>query len=126
VIGGSQEELILVDLSLRVLRSRYEDAGRGVPRDVVRLQQQVSAVLGLLGPSISATSLKIRDGDKVSHPAALLGYRDAATRLGCSMSTIERAVREGRLPVVQIGRVSRIDPADLTAFIDAHKERKAS
>lgn len=40
----------------------------------------------------------------------------AAQELAVSRDTIQRAVKAGRLPVVRIGRLVRIEPADLDAF----------
>jgi excisionase family DNA binding protein len=48
----------------------------------------------------------------------LLTFRDVAARLRCSESTVERAARDGRLPVVRVGRAARVRPADLAAFIE--------
>lgn len=54
----------------------------------------------------------------------LFSYQEAAQVLGVSERTIRRLVREGLLPVVQLGsRVRRIDPDDLAAVIDRAKTR---
>lgn len=53
----------------------------------------------------------------------LLTLDDAANLLGVSRSTVERLIRAGRLPVVRIGRLVRIDEADLRPFVLGAKER---
>lgn len=56
----------------------------------------------------------------------LLSLSEAAQRLACSSTTIRRLVANGVLPVVRIGRLIRIDPADLTAMIYAQKKLLAA
>jgi excisionase family DNA binding protein len=60
-------------------------------------------------------------------PSALLTIEEARTRLGVSRSTLWSWISGGRLPVVRLpGRVVRIDPEDLEAFVRAHKTRRGA
>ena len=52
------------------------------------------------------------DGD-----TALLSYRRAARRLGCSERTLWGLVKNGKIPAVKFGGLVRIDPTDLAEFI---------
>jgi len=52
---------------------------------------------------------------------ALLDYRRAAKRLGCCKRTAWQLVKDGLLPALKIGRLVRIDPVDLEAFIQRSK-----
>ncbi len=51
----------------------------------------------------------------------LLTEQQAAKRLQISTDTLRRARLSGRLRFVQLGRSTRIDPADLDAFIAESK-----
>jgi Helix-turn-helix domain len=53
----------------------------------------------------------------------LLTLDDAADILRMSRSWVERQVRLGLLKKTKLGFVVRIDPVDLRAFIDAHKQQ---
>jgi excisionase family DNA binding protein len=53
----------------------------------------------------------------------LLPIEEAADRLGVSPYTVRRLVWSGRLPHVRIGRLVRVDSADLYAWIDREKVR---
>ncbi|MFO0784702.1 MAG: helix-turn-helix domain-containing protein [Phycisphaerales bacterium] len=53
------------------------------------------------------------------HP--LLTYREAAKVLGVTPRTVWTLVHAGTLPAVRFGRSVRIDPTDLTRFIDRAK-----
>ena len=50
--------------------------------------------------------------------APLNTRRDAAARLNVSLSTVDRLIRTGELPVVKLERNVRIRPSDLEAFIE--------
>lgn len=52
---------------------------------------------------------------------ALLTYKDAAKVLGVSERTVWQLVRDGKLVHVKLGRVVRIDPADLQILIQRSK-----
>lgn len=56
---------------------------------------------------------------------ALLTLSEAAEELRLSTASVRRLVRAGRLPLVQLGRAARIDPADLSALVYAAKARPA-
>lgn len=47
----------------------------------------------------------------------LLKIKDAADRLAVSPATVSRLIASGALPAVKIGKLVRIRPADLTAFV---------
>jgi excisionase family DNA binding protein len=51
----------------------------------------------------------------------LLSPRDAADLLGVSERGFFRLTKSGAVPTVRIGRLLKIDPADLRAFIDSCK-----
>jgi excisionase family DNA binding protein len=53
-------------------------------------------------------------------PAPLLTFQAAATRCAVSVWTVRAWVDAGRLKVIRLpGRLVRIDPAELDAFIEA-------
>ena len=47
---------------------------------------------------------------------------DVAQALGVNPRTVRRWIKAGKLVVHRIGRVVRISPADLEAFLDKHKD----
>jgi excisionase family DNA binding protein len=49
--------------------------------------------------------------------SALVTVRDAAARLGVSEAAARRWIARGRLRAVRVGRVLRIDPAELDAIV---------
>jgi len=51
----------------------------------------------------------------------LLTRLEAAERLGMSETFVKVEVRQGRVPVVRLGRMVRIDEDDLEKYITAHK-----
>ncbi len=51
----------------------------------------------------------------------LLSASQAAERIGCSPRTVQRWVSIGALRHVRIGRLVRIDAADLAAWIEQSK-----
>lgn len=118
MIGGTFEELQLVDRALCLLAQRYEITDDEVPWEVTALRTQVTDAL-LRGPegSISATRWTSSESEPDSLPRLLLTYEEVAERMHVSLATIKRLVRSGRLPVVHVGRASRISPADLDTFI---------
>jgi excisionase family DNA binding protein len=56
-------------------------------------------------------------------PLKLLRLRDVADRLSVSLSTLRREIRGRRLKAVRIGRVLRINEAELAAYIAARAKR---
>jgi excisionase family DNA binding protein len=48
----------------------------------------------------------------------ILTVADAARALSCSERTVEREIRDGRLPAIRVRGLVRIDPDDLRAYID--------
>jgi len=81
------------------------------------------AVRAMAGDSMSMTPHKIdqladaiaeRLAGRVSDGADEIGdVHDAAKWLGCSVPTIERAVRRGEIPSIKVGRLRRFRRADL-------------
>lgn len=57
---------------------------------------------------------------------SLIDSRRAATVLGISTRKLWSLVQEGKVKVVRIGRAVRFHPADLRAFIDAHRSGSPS
>jgi len=51
----------------------------------------------------------------------LLTLLQAADTLQVSIRSVRRLVDAGALPAIRIGRLVRIDPADLAALIHTHK-----
>lgn len=51
----------------------------------------------------------------------LLTLDEAALILNVSRSWVENAIRAGRLRKTKLGKIIRVEPADLRAFIDEHK-----
>ena len=54
----------------------------------------------------------------------LLTYRQAAKSLGVTERTVYTYVVAGELVAIRLGRLRRIDPADLDAFIARKREVK--
>ena len=52
----------------------------------------------------------------------LLTVREAARRLSVSEKTMRRLIGAGRIPCVRIKRMLRLDPADVSRFVEARKE----
>jgi len=91
---------------------------RGVARGLDCLAEHLFGVLSRLEPSEGCGSGGGRE-DGVMSPLSplLLTFHETALRLGVSVSTVERLVRDGRLPVVQIGRARRVLPEELEAYV---------
>lgn len=53
---------------------------------------------------------------------SLLDVYEAARRIDTSVSGIYRAMNKGELAFVKIGRLRRIKPADLAAFVEARRQ----
>ena len=56
----------------------------------------------------------------------LYTFDEVAERLRSSVSTVKRLAREGRLPVVHVGRSARVRPDDLRQFIESLPEQKGA
>lgn len=57
---------------------------------------------------------------------ALLTLDEVAQRLKVSPSTARRLIRRGGLKTVRLGRLIRVRPADLNAYIERHIEEGVS
>lgn len=57
-----------------------------------------------------------------SPPTCLLTFRQAAKSLGVTERTIYNYVIRGQLTAIKLGRLRRIHPDDLAAFITARRE----
>jgi excisionase family DNA binding protein len=53
----------------------------------------------------------------------LLTVPEAAEQLAVSRRTLERLIQTGALPCIRLGRLVRIDPADLAAMLEGVKTR---
>ncbi len=51
----------------------------------------------------------------------LLSYDEAGQLIGVCGKSIYNAARAGKLRVVKLGRLVRVDPQDLDAYIEANK-----
>jgi len=64
-----------------------------------------------------ADALAERLAGRIGNPTDEIGdANDAARWLGCSVPTIERAVRRGEIPSIKVGRLRRFRRADLLAM----------
>jgi excisionase family DNA binding protein len=54
----------------------------------------------------------------VSESIQWMGTREACERLGVTLRTLYRFIDEGQLPAYKMGRVIRLQAADIDAFID--------
>ncbi len=61
-------------------------------------------------------------GDALLGLKPLLTISGLADVLGISEKTARRLIWAGRIPCVRIGRVVRLDPADVSRFVAARKE----
>lgn len=52
----------------------------------------------------------------------LLTMDQVAERLGVTRRHIRRLVAEKRVPFLRVGRFIRFDPAEVSAWLDAHRE----
>ena len=81
-----------------------------------RLLLRVAALLAALGAREPEPQRPAAAGD------TLLTMPQVAERLGVPDSEAYALARQGRLPVIRIGKYVRMRPADLTAFIEAHQD----
>lgn len=63
-----------------------------------------------------ADALAERLSGRVADGDGLIDVHDAARLLGCSVPTVERLVRDGKIPSVKVGRLRRFRRADLLAL----------
>ena len=56
-------------------------------------------------------------------PARLLTLRDTCEILNCSMKTVRRRIKCGKLPIIRDGRLKRVHPDDLQRYIAANRSR---
>jgi excisionase family DNA binding protein len=54
----------------------------------------------------------------VSEPIQWMGTREACERLGVTLRTLYRFIDEGQLPAYKMGRVIRLQAADVETFIE--------
>ena len=55
-------------------------------------------------------------------PPRLLAIDETAALLGVEVRHVRRLVHERRIPYIKWGHLLRFDPAELTAWIDAHRQ----
>lgn len=67
-----------------------------------------------------AVMAPLSNGGELMCPRDLLTVQEAADACKISIRTMFRWLRDGKLPAVRIGKVTRIRHADLVEFIDAH------
>ena len=60
----------------------------------------------------------------MGEPERLYSRKEAIQRLNCSLSTLERLIRQGELPIVRMGRKILIRESALERWIEAHEQRK--
>jgi excisionase family DNA binding protein len=60
----------------------------------------------------------------MGEPERLFTRKQAMERLNCSLSTLERLIRRGELPVIHMGKKILIRESAIQAWIEAHEERK--
>jgi excisionase family DNA binding protein len=60
----------------------------------------------------------------MGEPERLYSRRQACERLNCSLSTLERLIKQGELPIVRMGRKILIRESTLERWIEAHEQRK--
>ncbi len=58
-----------------------------------------------------------RDGDKADYQIRWLNTDAAARRLGVTVKTLYRLINEGKVPAYKIGRVIRLQQAEVDEFI---------
>jgi excisionase family DNA binding protein len=59
----------------------------------------------------------------MGEPERLYTRKQSRERLNCSLSTLERLIRRGEIPVVRMGRKILIRESALERWIEAHEER---
>jgi excisionase family DNA binding protein len=59
----------------------------------------------------------------MGEPERLYTRKQSRERLNCSLSTLERLIRRGEIPVVRMGRKILIRESALERWIEAQEER---
>ncbi len=59
----------------------------------------------------------------MGEPERLYTRKQSCERLNCSLSTLERLIRRGEIPVVRMGRKILIRESALERWIEAQEER---
>jgi excisionase family DNA binding protein len=113
------ELLRLLALGLECLAERLAAVDRPAPPLLNPTRHALLAVLARLEPSCAAGPGDLWHGADMCSMPLLLDYGQVAARLNVSRSTVERAVRDGRLPVVHLGRSTRVVPEELERFVAA-------
>ena len=62
----------------------------------------------------------------MGEPERLYTRKEACVRLHCSLSTLEKLIRQGDLSIVRMGRKILIRESAIQRWIEAHEERKES
>jgi excisionase family DNA binding protein len=114
VLGGSDSELRLVLLGLDALAERLEGARRAAPEQLGQLRSALRRVLRDQGGSPLGD---LAEGEDTAAMPLLLTYAEVADQLRVSEPMVKRLVRDGRLPVVHVGRCARVRPEDAEAFV---------
>jgi excisionase family DNA binding protein len=85
------------------------------PAEQRRLLLRVAALLAALGAREPEPQRPAADDTLLTMP-------QVAKRLGVPESEAYALARQGRLPVIRIGKYVRMRPADLAAFVEAHQD----
>jgi excisionase family DNA binding protein len=94
-----------------------------VPRDVRAMRVALSVSNGQERTEVAGG---LADGDDLGglKGARLLTPDQVARRLGLSSRSVRRLVGSGELPSVKIGGARRVDPVDVSEFIETRKRKK--
>ncbi len=84
-----------------------------IPAELTKL----AAVQSALAARLVAEQISRRDNGA----DALLDAKEMAALLKCHESWVRSAARQGKIPIVQVGRYMRFKPADVQAAIAARK-----
>jgi excisionase family DNA binding protein len=80
------------------------------------------------GPALRETKeFHVQNTQSTPKPARplsrLLSISEVAEALGVDVRHVRRLVYERRIPYIKWGHLLRFDPADVSAWIDAHRSR---
>jgi len=62
----------------------------------------------------------------MGEPERLYTRKESCVRLHCSLSTLEKLIRQGELPVVRMGRKILLRESTLQHWIESHEQREVS